>query len=931
MSASSCGSRATRSWTEVQPPSVTAGGELRGFRQFVAAAATLCMLAGSGSAALVLAADPPADVVVYGATPSGVIAAVTAARAGATTVLLEPTGHVGGMLANGLVATDIGDKRSVGGHAKEFFDRIAARYADRGIVARWAFEPHVAEQVFEEMLADAGVTVVRDAALVAADAVALDATRIVAVTTSAGTFTGEVFIDASYGGDLMAAAGVTHTVGREAAATYGESLAGARPAALVHTAGVPIPEYVATVPAPGAPGTADARIQAFNYRLCFSSDAVTKVPFTEPAGYDRERYLLIADRLGATPDAPLSSVLTVSPTVPNRYDVNSFGPLSMQLPGRSWAWPQAGAAERAAIEQEHADHGRGLVWFLASDEVVPASVRSAMAAYGWCPDEWADNGHFPRQLYIREARRMVAERVLVEQDIAATADSSDAIGIASYRVDAHSVTRWAEGNDILIEGSISKPYTNYPIPFGILLPREDEATNLLVSVAASASHVAWASLRMEPHFMIMGEAAGQAAATAIASGAGLHAMDVTVVQDALRARGVPLPGSSCVARLTVPPFAIAGQRTKVAVMLHDLLGTGCAGTLRLTASDARATLPGDITLTAQDGGRVIVPVTLRTAGTRTLLAADVPTGVVKTSAKVPVQPGPTAAFRLSGMPSSPVAGTSFSMTVTATDAWGNATPGYRGSAVFTTTDRGATLPPATAFDAASETVRVTFRTAGSQAVRATDTTTSTITARATSTVQPGATATFRFGGIPASPVAGTALDVTVRAFDAYGNATPGYRGTVRFSSTDTRAILPPVTSFDASSEVVQVAFRTSGSRTLTATDTTASVIRGTVTAAVQPGVTAGFRWSLPASVGAGFAINATVTAIDAFGNPTPAYRGTARFTSTDRTAQLPPDTTFDAASETARIVFRAAGLQTVRARDTVTSTITGTATANVVR
>ena len=484
-----------------------------------------------------------ADVVVYAATPSGVLAAVTAGRAGARVTLIEPSSHVGGMMANGLSFTDVGDSGTLGGYTKEFFNRVQA--IEGSSYGRYHFEPHVAEQAFGAMLASANVAVYLHETL-APGGVVVQGHRIVSVQTSSGRqFAASVFIDASYEGDLMAEAGVSYTIGRESSQAYGESLAGVRPSQPIMEvpAGVALPS---TSGPPGQVGSADNRIQDANFRLCFSSVPSNQVAFARPSGYDASDYAIVADyiaarasMLGTLPE--LSWVLTISPTVNSKFDVNGAGAVSLALTGGDYDWPDGDAATRAAIAARHAEWDRGLLYFLANDAEVPARVRAQLSAYGLCRDEFVDNGSWPRQLYIREARRMVGAYVLTQADLTTARSKADIIGIGSYRIDAHTVSLWVDETGVLrTEGQLWQPYRPYAIPYRSLTPLRSQVTNLLVSVAISASHVAYASFRMEPQYMLTGEAAGEAAWIALPRGTRARPVqDISIawLQALLRAHG----------------------------------------------------------------------------------------------------------------------------------------------------------------------------------------------------------------------------------------------------------------------------------------------------------------------------------------------------------------------------------------------------------
>jgi FAD-dependent oxidoreductase family protein len=485
------------------------------------------------------------DVVVYGGTPGGVMAAVTAARAGAEVVLLEPSGHIGGMMANGLTYTDVGDHTTVGGYTADFFRRMG--FVGGTAASYYHFEGKIAERELNKLLRDAGVTVHLDQALREGVGVTMAGTRIASVTMESGLlFEGRVFVDAGYEGDLLAAAGVSYRVGRESSAEYLESLAGVGPSVPIMT----VPEGMALgfpTEQPGALGTADGGIQNSNYRLCFSSSPANQVPFPRPAGYDAANFEIVLsfmeqeEAAGRGP-AKLTWFLYLGKLTNQKFDVNEYGNLSLGLPGANWAYPEATVAEREAIADLHRVYDQGFIWFLAHDPRVPAAIRAELATYGLCADEFTDNANWPRRIYLREARRMVGDYVLTQADIDTNPTKPDIIGIASYPLDSHFVSRWLGADRVLrMDGGFwSSGTRSWAIPYRSLIPRSEEVVNLLVPVAPSASHVAFASLRMEPQYMLMGEAAGQAAALLLVPGfeaVDVHAIDIAALQASLRAHG----------------------------------------------------------------------------------------------------------------------------------------------------------------------------------------------------------------------------------------------------------------------------------------------------------------------------------------------------------------------------------------------------------
>jgi hypothetical protein len=488
------------------------------------------------------------DVVVYGGTAGGVIAAVTSAREGLSTALLEPTNHVGGMVSSGLGFTDYGKKEAIGGYALEFYRRVGKHY---GKPIEWLHEPHVAEDIFREMLRESKVKVFERARLSEAGGVKKSGVRIESIRTESGdTWQAQVFIDASYEGDLMAQSGVSWTYGREAAAQYGESLAGVRDKTPFHqflvdvdpkdANGNLLPEISRATPGP--PGSADKAVQAYNFRMCFS-EAPDRVAFAKPEGYDPARYQLlsrlIAARTKAEGKPPALGTLMKIDRLPNGVtDVNNNGAFSTDYIGGSWDYPNASYAKRSQIQQAHYAYTAGLFYFLANDPQAPETIRTQMTQWGLCANEFTDSGHWPRQLYIREDRRMIGEYVMVQKDLQTELTKPDPVGMGSYNSDSHNVERIV-GPDGFVrnEGDMQVPVKPYQIPYRILLPKRAEAVNLLVPVAFSASHVAYSSVRMEPQYMILGQAAGVAAKMAIQGKKSVQDVDASALTAKLRSQG----------------------------------------------------------------------------------------------------------------------------------------------------------------------------------------------------------------------------------------------------------------------------------------------------------------------------------------------------------------------------------------------------------
>ncbi len=512
----------------------------------------LALAGGVGSTTL-LAAEA-FDLVVYGGTAGGVITAVSGAREGLETVLLEPRDHVGGMLTGGLSWSDIGKREVMGGYALEFAWRVGHRYKVRQVQGgtAWAFEPHVAESILLEMLSQAGVTVKFRQRLRENGGVAKTGTRVTSITTERGdVIEGKVFADCSYEGDLMAQAGVSYTWGREGQDEYGESLAGVRDRTPKHQFTVDVdPRDSAgnlspfVHPEPAAePGSADEKVQAYNFRLIATRDPGNRIAWPRPHGYDPGRYEILARLLAGLERqlgrSPVMSDVMKPDYIPNqKADINNHGAFSTDHIGGSWDYPQAGYARKAEIWQDHVDYVQGFFYFLANDSRVPPALQSEVNEWGLPRDEYQDSAHWPHQLYIREARRMVGEFVVTQKDLQTEVTKPDPIGMGSYNSDSHNIQRIVNARGFLEnEGDMQVPVEAYQIPYRVMLPKRAEATNLLVPVAFSASHVAYSSIRMEPQYMIIGQAAGVAAKMAIDGGLSVQQIDTRELTKTLREQG----------------------------------------------------------------------------------------------------------------------------------------------------------------------------------------------------------------------------------------------------------------------------------------------------------------------------------------------------------------------------------------------------------
>ncbi len=490
-------------------------------------------------------------VVVYGATASGTMAAIAAAGSGVEVLLIEPGSNVGGMVTGGLSHNDYGDLTVIGGLAREFYQRVADHY--RKPIYYWRGpEPGAGETIFRDWLMKAGVNVLFDNRVTEVNK--QDGAIEWILLSRGDTIRSKVFVDASYEGDLMAKAGITYTVGREGTQEYGESWAGRR--AILQDGHQMLPRVspydsqgkllplIHNAPLVGE-GEADRAVQGYGFRLIVTDREQNRVPFQRPEGYDPSQFELVKRYYEVHPDA--GNMVHFWPTLPGgKADMNSSGPISTNVVnGLNWEYPDADYLRRDEIWQEMKTYTQGLLYFLASDSSVPARIRAETSRMGLCRDEFTRNGNWPHQLYIRVARRMKGEYFMTQHDLERDTLKYDAIGMGSYNIDVRHVqrisipvSRFPElHHEVYNEGYISIPVVPYQIPYRSLLPKYHECRNLLVSVCMSASFIANASIRMEPQYMIMGHAAGVAAAMAVSADRPVHAIDIGELQSALEAQG----------------------------------------------------------------------------------------------------------------------------------------------------------------------------------------------------------------------------------------------------------------------------------------------------------------------------------------------------------------------------------------------------------
>ncbi len=493
-----------------------------------------------------------ADIIIYGGTSAAIIAAVEVVKSGKTVLIVSPDQHLGGLTSGGLGFTDTGNKAVIGGLSREFYHRVWLHYKDdaawnwqnqsdfgnkgQGTVAMdgefrtmWLFEPHVAEKVFEDFVRENNIKVLRGERLDRNKGVVKKKGEIISFSTLSGkVFKGKMFIDATYEGDLMAAAGINFHVGREGNAKYNETFNGVQTGVFQHdhhfksnispykikddpSSGL-LP-YISAEP-PGEFGAADKKIQAYCFRMCMTNHPENSVPFPKPDNYDASNYELLLREFNTGRNDWFSKF----DVLPNKKtDTNNHGAFSSDFIGMNYDYPEADYQRRAEIIKQHYDYQAGLLWFVANDPRVPDAIRTKMASYGLAKDEFKDNNHWPHQIYVRESRRMIGDYITTEHDVMQRIETPESIGMGSYHIDSHNTQRYVTSEGyVQNEGDIGvKPPGPYRISYGSIVPKKEECTNLFVPVCVSSSHIAYGSIRMEPVFMILGQSAAVAACLAI--------------------------------------------------------------------------------------------------------------------------------------------------------------------------------------------------------------------------------------------------------------------------------------------------------------------------------------------------------------------------------------------------------------------------------
>ena len=552
-------------------------GKARGAFHVAVFLASACVASVAGVAAC------DCDIVIYGSSPAALSAAVQAKRMGRSAVVVSPEMRIGGLTTGGLGQTDIGNKAAFGGLALQFYKDVATYYGNpdhlvvqfpdekkrkatsAGILkgeSKWTFEPSVALSILEGWEKAHGLDIRRNEWLDRAQGVEKKDGRIVSIKTLSGNvYRGKVFIDATYEGDLMAAAGVSYHVGREANSVYGETLNGNEPAyAKFHQLHKGIDPYVKPGdPKSGLlpcvepydpnfkPGDGDKRVQAYCFRMCLTDNPDNRIPFKKPEDYDEKDYELMFRHLALGP-LDRHGMPWINSRMPNRKtDTNNRTGFSTDFIGQNWNWPEASYAEREKILAAHLKYQRGLMWTLANHPRVPEKIRKEVARWGTCKDEFKDGlgDGWQKQLYVREARRMVGEYVMTEANCRGSVIAPCPVAMGAYQMDSHHVRRYVtEEGYVRNEGDVEvgsnvkgRRFSPYPIDYGAIVPKRAECANLFVPVCLSASHIAFGSIRMEPVFFALGQAAGTAASIAVADGVVVQDVPYAALSARLRADG----------------------------------------------------------------------------------------------------------------------------------------------------------------------------------------------------------------------------------------------------------------------------------------------------------------------------------------------------------------------------------------------------------
>jgi len=520
------------------------------------------------------------DIVVYGGTSAGIVAAIQASRMGNSVVLIEPTNRIGGLTTGGLGQTDIGNKMVIGGISREFYQGIRKYYEDpvnwkwqkrteyrdggqtqsgEGDDAMWTFEPSAALSVYRTMMAKENITLVFHQRLNRETGVKMQNRKIIEIEMESGErYRGKMFIDATYEGDLMAAAGVTCTWGRESNKEFGETLNGVQ----ANKIGITLSEtvsingynhnFVSNVDPyivkgdpssgrlpfiieggrPGIDGRGDKGIQAYCFRMTLTDHPGNRIPFKKPENYNELEYELLFRNY----EAGYDRIPWINSGMPNRKtDTNNRDGFSTDFIGQNYAYPEASYAEREKIIERHGNYQQGLMWTLAYHPRIPEHIRNEVSRWGTCKDEYESEDGWQQQLYVREARRMMSDYVMTQKNCEGLEVATDPVGMAAYGMDSHNVQRYVDANGFVQnEGNVeAHGFSPYPISFKSIIPKKGECNNLVVPVCVSSTHIAFGSIRMEPVFMVLGQSAATIASLAVQSGTDVHSVNYEILKSKL--------------------------------------------------------------------------------------------------------------------------------------------------------------------------------------------------------------------------------------------------------------------------------------------------------------------------------------------------------------------------------------------------------------
>lgn len=533
---------------------------------------------------IVFAQNKEYDIVIYGGTSAGITSAIQASRMGKSVIIIEPSNRLGGLTTGGLGQTDIGNKHVIGGISREFYQNIRKYYnkpdswkwqnsddylddgqtrTDKNENSMWTFEPSAALKVYHQMISGEKIDIVYGERLNRENGVTKKANNIESIKMENGTkYIGKMFIDATYEGDLMAAAGISYRVGRESNSEYGESLNGVQANKISATLkwtlsrnaynhnfidkvdpyiikGNPTSGLLPYISegTPGVDGEGDDKIQAYCFRMTLTDNPDNRIPFKKPANYKELNYELLFRNYEASNGAEVNQMPWINSPMPNRKtDTNNRRGFSTDFIGQNYDYPEASYEERERIIEAHREYQQGLMWTLAYHPRIPEKVRNTISKWGTCKDEYEDGiDGWQQQLYIREARRMQSDYVMTQKNCEGIDNVEDPVGMGAYGMDSHHIQRYVDINGFVQnEGNVEAPVQSpYPISYRSIVPKKEESKNLLVPICVSSTHIAFGSIRMEPVFMVLGQSAATAACIAIDKKQAIQDIDYSLLQSIL--------------------------------------------------------------------------------------------------------------------------------------------------------------------------------------------------------------------------------------------------------------------------------------------------------------------------------------------------------------------------------------------------------------